>query len=111
MSGRSPTPASVTAAVRSALEKNPDIAAFISLSDTDLALAAGREARKAGKVFVTSGATSPLLPGQVGGHFFLAWRQPVRRVRIPARRCGCAAGPEALPYRGWMIRAPRCQVK
>jgi branched-chain amino acid transport system substrate-binding protein len=35
-------------------------------------LAAGREARKAGKVFVTSGATSPLLPAQVGGRFFLA---------------------------------------
>ena len=63
--------ASVTAAVRAALEKNPDIAAFIGLSDTDLALAAGREARKAGKVFVTSGATSPLLPSQLGGRFFL----------------------------------------
>jgi len=66
------SPAAVTAAVRAALEKNPDIAAFIGLSDTDLALAAGREARKAGKVFVTSGATSPLLPSQVGGRFFLA---------------------------------------
>ena len=64
--------ASVTAAVRSALRADPDIAAFIGLSDTDLALAAGREARKAGKVFVTSGATSPLLPSQLGGGFFLA---------------------------------------
>ena len=66
------SPASVTAAVRAALEKNPDIAALIGLSDTDLALAAGREARKAGKVFVTSGASSPLLPSQLGGRFFLA---------------------------------------
>jgi branched-chain amino acid transport system substrate-binding protein len=66
------TPASVAAAVRAALQTNPDIAAFIGLSDSDLALAAGREARKAGKVFVTSGATSPLLPKQLGKGFFLA---------------------------------------
>jgi branched-chain amino acid transport system substrate-binding protein len=66
------SPTSVAAAVRSALQADPDIAAFIGLSDTDLALAAGREARKAGKVFVTSGATSPLLPSQLGGRFFLA---------------------------------------
>ena len=66
------SPASVAAAVRAALQAHPDIAAFIGLSDSDLALAAGREARKAGKVFVTSGATSPLLPGQIGGRFFLA---------------------------------------
>ena len=51
------TPASVSAEVRSALAAHPDLAAFIGLSDTDLALAAGREARQAGKVFVTSGAT------------------------------------------------------
>ena len=65
-------PATVAAAVRSALTANPDMAALIGLSDSDLALAAGREASKAGKVFVTSGATSPLLPAQVGGRFFLA---------------------------------------
>lgn len=66
------TPSSVAAAVRSALQEHPDIAALVGLSDSDLALAAGREARKARKVFVTSGATSPLLPNQVGGGFFLA---------------------------------------
>lgn len=65
-------PASVAAAVRSALQVHPDMAALIGLSDSDLALAAGREARKAGKVFVASGATSPLLPNQVGSEFFLA---------------------------------------
>jgi branched-chain amino acid transport system substrate-binding protein len=70
--GADSSPASVAAAVSSALQQNPDIAAFIGLSDTDLALAAGREARKAGKIFVTSGATSPLLPSQLGGRFFLA---------------------------------------
>ena len=66
------SPASVAAAVRAALQANPDMAALIGLSDSDLALAAGREAKRAGKVFVTSGATSPLLPAQVGGRFFLA---------------------------------------
>jgi len=64
--------AAVSAGVRSALTAHPDMAAFIGLSDTDLALAAGREARQAGKVFVTSGATSPLLPDEVGEGFFLA---------------------------------------
>jgi branched-chain amino acid transport system substrate-binding protein len=63
--------AAVSAGVRSALTAHPDMAAFIGLSDTDLALAAGREARQAGKVFVTSGATSPLLPDEVGEGFFL----------------------------------------
>ena len=66
------SPASVASAVRAALQANPDMAALIGLSDSDLALAAGREAKRAGKVFVTSGATSPLLPAQVGGRFFLA---------------------------------------
>ena len=66
------TPSSVAAAVRSALQTHPDMAALVGLSDSDLALAAGREARGAGKVFVTSGATSPLLPSQLGGGFFLA---------------------------------------
>lgn len=65
-------PASVAAAVRSALQVHPDMAALIGLSDSDLALAAGREASKASKVFVTSGATSPLLPNQAGRGFFLA---------------------------------------
>jgi branched-chain amino acid transport system substrate-binding protein len=66
------SPASVASAVRATLRANPDMAALIGLSDSDLALAAGREASKAGKVFVTSGATSPLLPNQIGRGFFLA---------------------------------------
>jgi branched-chain amino acid transport system substrate-binding protein len=66
------TPNAVASAVRSALQANPDMAGLIGLSDSDLALAAGREANRAGRVFVTSGATSPLLPSQVGGRFFLA---------------------------------------
>ncbi len=66
------TPASAAQAVRGALEKNPDIAAFVGIVDTDAALTAGRVAAAAGKVFVTSGATSPLLPRQLGPRFFMA---------------------------------------
>ena len=60
------------ASVRTILAKYPDVAGFVGLSDSGLALAAGREARRAKKVFITSGATSPLLPRQVGPGFFLA---------------------------------------
>lgn len=66
------TPASAAAAVRAALQKDPTIAGFVGVSDSNVALAAGREAVRAGKVFVTSGATSPLLPSQLGKRFFLA---------------------------------------
>ncbi len=66
------TPASAAQAVRSALAKDPSIDAFVGVSDSGVALAAGREVRRAGKVFVTSGATSPLLPSQLGAGFFLA---------------------------------------
>lgn len=63
---------SAAQAVRAVLQKHPDVAGFVGISDTGVALAAGREAVKAGKVFVTSGATSPLLPRQLGPSFFLA---------------------------------------
>ena len=66
------TPASAAAAVRASLAKDPSIAAFIGVSDSDVALAAGREVVRSGKVFITSGATSPLLPRQLGPRFFLA---------------------------------------
>jgi branched-chain amino acid transport system substrate-binding protein len=45
---------------------------IIGLSDTDQVLAAAPVAARAGIPFVTSGATSPLLPGQVPGWLFLA---------------------------------------
>lgn len=66
------SPASAAQAVKKVLREHPDVAGFVGISDTGVALAAGREAVKAGKVFVTSGATSPLLPRQVGSRFFLA---------------------------------------
>ena len=66
------TPASAAQAVKSVLRNHPDVAGFVGVSDTGVALAAGRVAVKAGKVFITSGATSPLLPRQIGPRFFLA---------------------------------------
>lgn len=66
------TAAGAAAAVRAALARDPSIAAFVGISDSNMALAAGREAARAKRVFVTSGATSPLLPSQVGRGFFLA---------------------------------------
>lgn len=70
-----PTPSSAKVAgddIRKALAKDPSIDAFFGLSDTDLARAAGTAACSKGKVFVTSGATSPRLPAQSGPRVFLA---------------------------------------
>jgi len=70
-----PTPSSAYVAgknIRSAVTKDPAIDAFFGLSDTDLARAAGHAACSAGKVFVTSGATSPRLPTESGPRVFLA---------------------------------------
>jgi len=70
-----PTPSSAYVAgknIRKAVAKDPNIDAFFGLSDTDLARSAGHAACAAGKVFVTSGATSPRLPSQSGPRVFLA---------------------------------------
>lgn len=70
-----PTPSSAWVAgreIRKAVAKDPSIDAFFGLSDTDLARAAGSAACSKGKVFVTSGATSPRLPAQSGPRVFLA---------------------------------------
>jgi len=48
------------------------VTAMIGLSDTDQVLAAAPMAARAGIPFVTSGATSPLLPAQVPDWLFLA---------------------------------------
>ena len=53
------------------LEKN-QITGMVGLSDSDLALAAAHEALKRGIPFVTSGATSPRLPGALGADFYMA---------------------------------------
>jgi branched-chain amino acid transport system substrate-binding protein len=70
-----PTPSSAYIAgknIRHAVAKDPAIDAFFGLSDTDLARAAGHAACAAGKVFVTSGATSPRLPAESGPRVFLS---------------------------------------
>lgn len=69
------TPSSARVAsreIREAVAKDPSINAFFGLTDTDLARAAGHAACAKGKVFVTSGATSPRLPSQSGPRVFLA---------------------------------------
>lgn len=50
----------------------PMIAGLIGLSDTDMVLAAAKVAAGNDRVFLTSGATSPLLPEQVPRDLFLA---------------------------------------
>jgi len=54
------------------IKENPATAAVIGLSDTDMVLAAAPVAADSKIVFLTSGATSPLLPGQVPEYLFLA---------------------------------------
>jgi branched-chain amino acid transport system substrate-binding protein len=53
------------------LEKN-QITGMVGLSDSDLALAAAHQALKRGIPFVTSGASSPRLPGVLGAGFYMA---------------------------------------
>jgi branched-chain amino acid transport system substrate-binding protein len=54
------------------LEANPTMPAVIGLSDTDMVLAAAPVAARSKRVFLTSGATSPLLPQEVPEYLFLA---------------------------------------
>ncbi len=61
--------ASSTAAM---LDANEAALAVFGLSDTDMVLAAAPEAAKRGRVFLTTGATSPKLPAEVPEWLFLA---------------------------------------
>jgi branched-chain amino acid transport system substrate-binding protein len=54
------------------LKRHPDMPALLGLSDTDMVLAAAPVAADSQRLFLTSGATSPLLPGQVPEYLFLA---------------------------------------
>lgn len=58
--------------VTNELNGQPDVLAFFGLSDTDMVLAAAPLAAAQGRVFLTSGATSPKLPGQVPTYLYLA---------------------------------------
>lgn len=55
-----------------ALERASEIVALLGLSDTDMVLAAAPIAASYGRVFLSSGATSPRLAGQVPEYLFLA---------------------------------------
>lgn len=61
--------ASSTAAM---LDAHEAVLAVFGLSDTDMVLAAAPEAAKRGRVFLTTGATSPKLPAEVPEWLFLA---------------------------------------
>jgi branched-chain amino acid transport system substrate-binding protein len=64
------TPAATARAVGRLIEEE-NVAAVGGLNDSTLALGAGRVAQRAGVPFVTSGATLPDLPAQVGNTFFM----------------------------------------
>jgi branched-chain amino acid transport system substrate-binding protein len=54
------------------LQQYPSMPGLIGLSDTDMVLAAAPVAAASGRLFLTSGATSPELPAQVPTYLFLA---------------------------------------
>ena len=57
---------------RELIADEPAISGLIGLSDTDMLLAAAKEAAERARVFLTSGATSPLLPTEIPEYLFLA---------------------------------------
>lgn len=65
-------PKKLAAATEKVLKQHPSVAAFLGLSDTDMVLAGAPPAVAAGRVFLTSGATSPKLPAEVPPSLFLA---------------------------------------
>ena len=64
-------PSRVAAATRQ-LVRMPNLAAITGLNDTAMALAAAPVAERARTVFVTSGATSPLVPREFPRFYFMA---------------------------------------
>ncbi len=65
-------PGLIAERTREMLTEFPRIAALMGLSDTDMVIAAAPIAARAGRAFLTSGATSPKLPATVPDHLFLA---------------------------------------
>ncbi len=62
----------LTAQVAQQFVEQDGVAAVVGFSDSDSVLAAGPIIQAAGVPFITAGATSPLLPEQVGDLFFMA---------------------------------------
>ncbi|MCF8468821.1 MAG: ABC transporter substrate-binding protein [Sneathiella sp.] len=54
------------------IAEQPDMPVLIGMSDTDVTLAAARVAAENKRLFITSGATSPLLPKEVPDYLYLA---------------------------------------
>jgi branched-chain amino acid transport system substrate-binding protein len=65
-------PEVIAARTAAALADNPAMSALFGLSDTDMVLAAAPVAARHRRLFLTSGATSPLLPAEVPDYLFLA---------------------------------------
>lgn len=65
-------PAVIKQRITELLQQSPALSAMMGLSDTDMVLAAAPIAAQHRRAFVTSGATSPRLPGQVPEFLFLA---------------------------------------
>jgi branched-chain amino acid transport system substrate-binding protein len=65
-------PAVIAKKTAELIEKNPSVSALMGLSDTDMVMASAPVAAKNGRLFLTSGATSPQLPSQVPEYLFLA---------------------------------------
>lgn len=64
--------AKVASATEELLTAQPRIAALMGLSDSDMVISAAPVAARAGRVFLTSGATSPQLPAEVPDYLMLA---------------------------------------
>ncbi len=62
----------LTAQIAQQFVEQDNVAAVVGFSDSDSVLAAGPIIQDAGIPFITAGATSPLLPDQVGDLFFMA---------------------------------------
>ncbi len=71
-------------AVDAALKGHPRAVAGIGYSDSSYALAAGRVFQQDGLPFITSGATTPTLPEQVGDEMFLAAYGDDAQARVMA---------------------------
>lgn len=65
-------PKKVEKSTEKILEQYPGVSAFLGLSDTDMVLAAAPAAAAGGRLFLTSGATSPKLPSEVPQYLYLA---------------------------------------
>jgi branched-chain amino acid transport system substrate-binding protein len=63
---------SLTAQVAQQFVEQDGVSAVVGFTDSDSVLAAGPIIQQAGIPFITAGATSPLLPDQVGDLFFMA---------------------------------------